>query len=448
MKKIEKCFDINMLLMTLYAALESAREEEHIELVYDIDATVPKELRGDVESVTHVLTQMLIFIFQNTPNHEVIMHLHAPQDFLYEESITFEVSNTGISHEKAMSFFDVRLKPALERLEATTGYEPNSTKVSISIPFKLHDLGNRRYYRLPDIGMLGKKVLLISKSKIVAQSLQKMFRYFLYEVDEGVEAYTSRGSNLAIYDIFILEDSLLTHGIEELVVKVQQTHDLKFVILQDANKAGVFHQDFISAFLVKPVMQESIYELIVALFEADIHDRKIKKDAGRPIIDMEKYIIDAFKKSEEAYLKMAKIKEGSISMPQYKRATDPITAKVDATSKNLPVLNVKLGQEKSRKVGVDYLHALREFVEVFDHSDTYFRDIAQGKAVWQIKEFALDLEKKAALIGAERMTKLAEDISLLFVYENLDMLPVYSGKYHLELKKLLGEIHTYLKNHT
>jgi len=448
MKKVEKCFDINMLLMTVYAALESAREEEQIELVYDIDATVPKELRGDVESVTHVLTQMLIFIFQNSPNHEVIMHLRAPKDFLYEESVTFEVSDTGISREKAMSFFDVRLKPALERLDATTGYEPKSAKISIAIPFKLHDLGNRRYYRLPDIGMLGKKVLLISKSKIVAQSLQKMFRYFLYEVDEGVEAYRRSGSNLAVYDIFILEDSLLTPGIEELVVKVQENYDLKFVILQNADNAAAYHQNFISAFLVKPVMQESIYELIVSLFEADVEDRKIKKDAGRPIINMEKYIIDAFKKSEAAYLKMEQIKEGTMPLPQYKREVETLAPKIDDNYKNIPVLNVQLGKEKSKKLGKDYSKALKEFVEIFDHSDTYFRDIAQGKAVWQIKEFAIDLEKKAAQIGAERMTKLAENINLLFVYENLDMLPVYTGKYHLELKKLLAEIHAYLKKHT
>jgi len=192
MKKIEKCFDINMVLMTIYSALEEVREAEKIELVYDIEPTIPKELRGDVESVTHILTQMLMYIFQNTPNHEVILSLKAPQDFLYEESISFELNETGISRQKAQSFLSARLKPVLERLDATASYDDKTQRISISIPFKLHELGNRRYYRLPDIGMLGKKVLLISKSRVVAQSIQKMFQYFLYEVDVGAETYKKR----------------------------------------------------------------------------------------------------------------------------------------------------------------------------------------------------------------------------------------------------------------
>jgi len=447
MKKIEKYFDINMVLMTIYSALESVRAEEHIELVYDIEATIPKELRGDVESVTHVLTQLLVFIFQNTPNREVILNLRAPQDFLYEESITFEVEDTGISREKAMSFFDARLKPVLERLDATPSYDDENAKVAISIPFKLHDLGNRRYYRLPDIGMLGKKVLLIAKSKIVADSLQKMFKYFLYEVDVGAEAYKQRGSNLAIYDIFVLEDSLLTEGIEELVQKVQQKHDLKFVVLQEADNAEVLNKKFISAYLVKPVMQESIYELIIALFEADVEDRKIKKDAGQPIINMEKYIIDAFKKSEEAYMQMERIKEEMMPMHQQKHTPNPIIDSRDENDESALVLNVELGKEKTKKSGIEYANALKDFIETFDRSDIYFRDIAKSKAAWQIKEFAIDLEKKASLIGAERIAKLAEKISLMFVYDNLDMLPVYTGKYHLELKKLFTEIQKYLQKY-
>ena len=447
MKKIEKYFDINMVLMTIYSALESVRAEEHIELVYDIEATIPKELRGDVESVTHVLTQLLVFIFQNTPNREVILNLRAPQDFLYEESITFEVEDTGISREKAMSFFDARLKPVLERLDATPSYDDENAKVAISIPFKLHDLGNRRYYRLPDIGMLGKKVLLIAKSKIVADSLQKMFKYFLYEVDVGAEAYKQRGSNLAIYDIFVLEDSLLTEGIEELVQKVQQKHDLKFVVLQEADNAEVLNKKFISAYLVKPVMQESIYELIIALFEADVEDRKIKKDAGQPIINMEKYIIDAFKKSEEAYMQMERIKEEMMPMHQQKHTPNPIIDSRDENDESALVLNVELGKEKTKKSGIEYANALKDFIETFDRSDIYFRDIAKSKAAWQIKEFAIDLEKKASLIGAERIAKLAEKISLMFVYDNLDMLPVYIGKYHLELKKLFTEIQKYLQKY-
>jgi hypothetical protein len=440
MKKIERFFDINMVLMTIYSALESIRDEKEIELVYDIDATIPKELRGDAESVTHVLTQLLMFVFQNTENKEVILALRAPKDFLYEEAISFEIDDLDMSREKAESFFEARLKPVLKRLEGTASFDDETGKITISLPFKLNDLGNRRYYRLPDIGMLGKKVLLISKSRIVAESLRKMFKYFLYEVDAGAEEYRTRGSNLAHYDIFVLDDALITTGIEELVQKIQQEHDLKFVILEDAAHTDVVSKKHISAFLVKPVMQESIFELIISLYKEDIKDRKIKKEAGKPIINMEKYIIDAFHKSEEAYVQMEKIKE-KISPPQ----TDATPAStIEIEDEDALVLDIKEGLSRAKKTGTDYKSALKKFLDTFEKSDLYFRDIAKNKAVWQIKEFAIDLEKHAKIIGAERIAKLAEKISLLFVYNNLDMLPVYTGKYHLELNKLFKEINRYL----
>jgi hypothetical protein len=443
MKKIERFFDINMVLMTIYSALESVREEKGIELVYDIDATIPKELRGDAESVTHVLTQLLMFIFQNTESKEVILALLAPKDFLYEEVITFEVDDLDMSREKAESFFEARLKPVLERLEGTASFEDETGKLMISLPFKLNDLGNRRYYRLPDIGMLGKKVLLISKSRIVAESLRKMFKYFLYEVDAGAEEYKARGSNLAHYDIFVLDDALMTAGIDELVQKVQQKHDLKFVILEDASHTDVRNKKHISAFLVKPVMQESIFELINSLYKEDIKDRKIKEEAGKPIINMEKYIIDAFQKSEEAYVEMEKIKDKITASRNKVEAENTNTIEID--DEDALVLDVVSGLERAKKTGIDYTAELKKFIDTFERSDLYFRDIARNKAVWQIKEFAIDLERQAKMIGAERVARLAEKISLLFVYDNLDMLPVYTGKYHLELKKLFAEIEKYMR---
>jgi hypothetical protein len=57
-----------------------------------------------------------------------------------------------------------------------------------------------------------------------------------------------------------------------------------------------------------------------------------------------------------------------------------------------------------------------------------------------MKEFCIDLERHAKLIGAESLFKLAETLSLIFVYDKLDMLPIYPGKYHIELEKLTEEI--------
>jgi len=112
---------------------------------------------------------------------------------------------------------------------------------------------------------------------------------------------------------------------------------------------------------------------------------------------------------------------------------------------DLPVLNKKTGEENAKKMGLKYHNELKKFLDTFDRSDLYFRDIVNQEATNKIKEFSIDLEKQAKLIGAESIWKLAETISLIFVYNKLDMLPIYPGKYHLELQKLLTEIKKELK---
>ena len=42
------------------------------------------------------------------------------------------------------------------------------------------------------------------------------------------------------------------------------------------------------------------------------------------------------------------------------------------------------------------------------------------------------------------MQKFSDIVSLILVYNKLDMLPIYPGKYHIELMKLLHEIKKYL----
>jgi hypothetical protein len=60
MYKAEKLFDINILLMTLFSSLETIRDRKKIELIYDMEATIPKELRGDSAVLLRLLTKLLI----------------------------------------------------------------------------------------------------------------------------------------------------------------------------------------------------------------------------------------------------------------------------------------------------------------------------------------------------------------------------------------------------
>ena len=82
MNKIEKLFDINIVLMTLFSSLEMIREDKKIDLIYDMDVTIPRELRGDPDVLQHLLNQLLTFVCQKTDQKEIVLSLSAPQDFV------------------------------------------------------------------------------------------------------------------------------------------------------------------------------------------------------------------------------------------------------------------------------------------------------------------------------------------------------------------------------
>jgi hypothetical protein len=276
------------------------------------------------------------------------------------------------------------------------------------------------------MSMLGKKVLLVCESPRVATSIEKMFKYFLYDVVVGLDEYKRQGSDMSPYDILVIDDKLTTEGLENLISKVKKETVLKYVLIQDSNYAEGKKRDIESAHLIKPVMQESVFELIISLFENKIENRNIKSMEKKSVIDLEKYINKSVKKEE----KSTEAKRTHVSL------------KEDETERL--ILDIEIGKKYAHRVGLVYVDELSKFLDNFSGSDRYFRQVVNEKQTWKIKEFCIDLEKHAKTIGAESMSDLANQVGLLFVYNKLDMLPLYTNKYHLELTKLIAEIKIYI----
>jgi len=424
MNKIEKLFDINIVLMTLFSSLETIREEKNIELIYDMGLTIPRELRGDSDVLLRVLNKVLTFVCQNTDKKEIVLSLDAPEDFVYEEFISFTIKDTHIEKEKILEFLEADLNYELKILEGKIVYEKDAD-IHIDLPFKISELGYRRHYRLPDISMLGKKVLLICENETIAHSIEKMFKYFLYDVDVGFDAFKAQGNDLTSYDILIVDDHLNTEEFEHIIARVQQNIPLKYVLLKDAHILE-YKMISVSTNLIKPVTEESVYELIISLFKKQT-GREVRSHSKMNIVDLEK-VLQVNKDHEMPANQSSKIQEDLQTMIENSRGLE------------LPILDKAIGEANTKSMGLNYTHELKNFLDTFDRSDLYFRQIVQEKSINKIKEFCIDLERHAKLIGAESLFKLAETLSLIFVYNKLDMLPIYPGKYHIELQKVIEEI--------
>lgn len=414
--------------MTLFSSLETIRDHKKIELIYDMEPTIPKELRGDPAVLFRLLEKILTFVFQNSDRKEIILSLNAPKDFLYEEFISFRIEKTNIPKDKILKFLETNLSYDLEILEGKIVYGKSVDNIQLDIPFKINELGYRRHYRLPDVSMLGKKVLLICESENIAHSIEKMFHYFLYDLDVGLDAFKSQGNDLTPYDILIVDDKFNTEEFEHIIARVQQNIPLKYVLLKDAHAVET-RTISVTTNLIKPVTEESIYELIVSLFKNETTKKDIKSQALKNIVDLEKVLQPQINDVNENKISLDSVQEANLhTMIESKKGH------------NLVILDRELGEENTKKMGLKYANELKNFLDTFERSDIYFRQIVNEKATNKIKEFCIDLEKHAKLIGAESILKFADIVSLIFVYNKLDMLPIYPGKYHIELQKLLEEI--------
>ena len=427
MRKVEKLFDINIVLMTLFSSLETIRDQKNVELIYDMQATIPRELRGDSDLLLELLTKILTFVLENTDRNEILLSLEAPEDFLFEEFISFKIEKTNITKEKILDFFEANLTKELETLNGKIIYQ-RDVDIFLDIPFMISELGFRRHYRLPDVSMLDKKVLLICESEHLSESIKEMFNYFKYDVDVGLDAFERQGNDLTPYDILIVEESLNTEEFDHIIAKVQQNIPLKYVLLKDSHTTES-KTISVTTNLKKPVTEESIFELIISLFKNGVHKSEVRSEAKTNIVDIRKILYT--QKSDQ------KDKNGV----HYSTDEETLSSVIEKKKRlELPILNRASGEENTKKMGLVYTTELKNFLDTFDRSDLYFREIVHQKAIHKIKEFCIDLEKHAKLIGAESMLKFADIVSLIFVYNKLDMLPIYPGKYHIELQRLIEEI--------
>ncbi len=264
---MEDTFNINKVLETLFSSVKGIATEKRIELIYEMDSTIPRTLRGDPDTLLLVLSKILTFVFQNSDRKEMVLSLSSVEDFLYEEFISFRIQETNIEKDKLQAFLKIHLSKEIEMLEGNiVDDQENNSDIHLSIPFKNVELGFRRHYRLPDKDIVGKNILLLCSNDKTAQSLKKMFQYFHYDVHVGMDELKKHGNDLSLYDIVVISEKMITEKTKETIAKVQERAPLKHVVLKEPYDL----EDDIktdSEHFVKPITQEKIFDLIISLYE-------------------------------------------------------------------------------------------------------------------------------------------------------------------------------------
>lgn len=398
-------FNINSILKNIFYNLEGMCSSRNIELIYNMSKALPKELRGDYVRIEEMLIKILRELFSNCEDIEIVMSIEAKEDFI-KENVTFNIINIPFKDKDFFLRLEESIKDDLSILNGSLDYSDIGV-LRVNIPLQIGELGFRRHYRLPSKSLLQKNILLIIHSQNVTLSVTRMFKYFPYNVDISFKRFREDKYSLIDYDLVVIEDSLIEDRFLDLMSVAQAEKSIKLVVFR--NKDSSIEVDGTSAYLHKPVTQESIFELIVSLFTQESISNN--------------YISDGL---------IVCIKDEFDRVLNSKRCTYQ------------KILDTEKGIKSAREIDNSYIDILKEFLDTFDRSDLYFREIINSKSYDEIERFYKDLKRGAKLIGADSMYQFVETLELVFEYKKFDYLPIYPGRYHLELQKLIKEIRDYL----
>ncbi|MEA1953893.1 MAG: response regulator [Campylobacterota bacterium] len=301
-KKVEvinENFNLNNVLNEVSGSICSSFKGSNIELIFDIDNSVPRYLVGDSLNLEKILINLLEHTMNQFNNGEVKLEISMFGTYDERVELQFKLIDTGAGvnsetletlflpsyDEKNNEYAGLGLFVAKELISIMNGELAvqstigRGTTFTLSLPFSIKDLKNKRSYRLPNKILTVKKVFIVDSNYNSALAIKKMFAYFKHDVRVvDKDEYLKNRYNLAAYDMVILDEVLFDDRTITYLNRIKKEQALKVVVLnsllnKDENNTL---NPVIDRSLSKPLNQERIFELIIDMFTAKkLNNKKV-----------------------------------------------------------------------------------------------------------------------------------------------------------------------------
>ena len=262
-------------------------DEKQLELIFDIDQSVPNKLIGDPLRLLQILVNLLNNAIKFTDTGSVILRLRAQQISRLNLKIHFEIIDTGIGIEaealKKLFASYVQADETISRKYGGTGLGLAICKNLISLmggSIQVESLPNqgstfsfdiklysdfeyeKRRYRLPTADLMSKNGLILDSNATSAEVLKRGLEYFHYEVKtvtnsvDALEALKNHFIDIAFIDTRI---ALSGEFKKELQNRIKNDN-LKLIWMgEDTKKRG-------GLTLSKPYNQLNIFNTILLAY--------------------------------------------------------------------------------------------------------------------------------------------------------------------------------------
>ena len=284
-------FNLNNVLNELSGTLCSRFNGSKVELIFDIDNSIPRRLIGDSLHLGQILNNILENCMESLKDEELKLKISMFSDYEEKIELQFQITDNGAGmtedereslfipyyDEESSQYVGLGLFVAKElvgMMDGELSVQSNSGKGStytITLPFVMVDPENKRRYRLPAKGLTDKKVFIVDSSYNSALAIKKMFAYFRHDVKViSIDKFMDSKPKLTSYDIVVLDESLFTVKILNYLKEIKKEKEFKVIALNSllrVNHDQVLSNDVVDKILMKPLNQERVFEVIPSLYE-------------------------------------------------------------------------------------------------------------------------------------------------------------------------------------
>lgn len=326
-KKVEilhEKFNLNNVLNEVSGAVCSKFKGSSVELIFNIDNTIPRYLIGDSLHLEKTLHNLLEYVLGEVNDGEVSLEIIMFEKHSEKVELQFKLTDMGqgldskkletlfipVYNEESGEYKGLGLFVANELISLMNGelvvhsIEGKGTTFIVTLPFEMMDPENRRNYRLPKKILVGKKVFIVDRNYNSALAIKKAFSYFQHDVKVlSKEIFLKHMPNLSTYDIVVLDETLFNTRTIEYLQKLKQKQAIRIVALNSLleKDENTIVDDVIDRVLFKPINQERIFELIMNLYTLDGMQFEKKKGKEENLLTHKSNIVETPNISQESF---------------------------------------------------------------------------------------------------------------------------------------------------
>ena len=289
-------FIISNVLNEVAGFIGSSFRGSDVELIFDIDNNVPRNLIGDSLKLEKILRNFLEFIIREIAckdsysNGEVKLSISMVSSKSNKVEIQFNFRDTsvGVDQKELESLFTpnydedigeytgLGLFVARELIQILHGeldiesIADGGNEFAISLPFEIAYDFSREYNDLPDEVLMPKKVFIVDNNHSSALAIKKMFSTFSYTVKvASKEDFVKTHYSLEAFDIIMLDSELFNSKTIRYLNSIKSDLDLRIIALTSILKRDKIKNPnpIIDRVLSKPLNPDRISEMLIEIYD-------------------------------------------------------------------------------------------------------------------------------------------------------------------------------------